>query len=99
MALQNPAIACAIENSAPGLQFAHPIGSLFGVEFRHLPVVDVLTAAHGIGEVDLPVIAAIHIAQCGGNSAFGHDRVGFAQQRFANQTDLATGGGCFNSST
>jgi len=58
-----------------------------GVKFGHPPVVDVLPAAHGVGEVNAPVVAFIDISHGGGHAALGHHGVGFAQQRFANDAN------------
>ena len=61
------------------------------MQLRHAPVVDVLAAAHGVGEVDLPVIALVHVGQRRGDAALGHDGVRLAQQRFADQADRNAG--------
>src|SRR4029077_4103875 len=53
MSLQNSAVFCAIKNGAPGFELAHSIGRFLRVQFSHAPLIDVLTAAHGIGEVHL----------------------------------------------
>ena len=71
--MNGPAIASAIP-------FADASGRFFGVEFGHPPVIDVLPAAHGIGEVNLPVVAVIHVRQRRGNASFGHDGVRFAKE-------------------
>jgi hypothetical protein len=62
--------------------------SFLCVQLGHAPVVDVLTAAHRVGEMHFPTVAVIHIAHRRRHATFGHDRVRLAQQRFANQTDL-----------
>jgi hypothetical protein len=55
------------------------------VELRHAPVVEHLAAAHGVAEVDLPVVLGPDVAHGGGYAALGHDGVGLAQQRLADQ--------------
>ncbi len=86
--LQDPAVLRAVEHRAPGFQFVHAVRRFLGVQFGHAPVVQILPAAHGIGEVDAPVIAVVHIGQRRGHAAFGHHRVRFAEQRLANDADL-----------
>src|SRR5215468_8564281 len=52
--LQNAAISRAVENRAPRFQFSHAGRRLLGMQFGHSPTVQVLTAAHGVGEVHAP---------------------------------------------
>ena len=82
ISLQNPAIFRAIENRAPRFELAHPRGRLPGMQFRHPPVVDVLPAAHRVGEMHLPVVAIVHIGERGGDAAFRHHGVGFPEKTF-----------------
>ena len=88
IALQNLPVLGAIEHRAPGFEFAHARRRFFRVQFRHAPVVQILAAAHGIGEVNPPAVAIVHVAHRRGHPAFGHHRVGFAQQRFRNHADF-----------
>ena len=87
ISLQNAAVFRAIEDRAPGLEFAHPSGRFLGVQLGHPPIVDVLPAAHRVGEMDLPVVAVVHVGERGGDPAFRHHGVRFAEQRFANHPD------------
>ena len=80
ISLQNPAILCAVENRPPGLEFAHPRRRLPRMQLRHPPIIDVLPAAHGVGEMDFPVIAIVHVGERRRDPAFGHHGVGFAEQ-------------------
>ena len=80
IALKNAAIFGAVKDRAPGFQFADASGRFFGVEFGHPPVIDVLPAAHGIGEVNLPVVAVVNVRQRRGNASFGHNGVRFAKE-------------------
>ena len=91
ISLQNPAVLCAIENCAPGFEFAHAIGRFLGVQFGHSPLIHVLAAAHRVGEMHFPIVAIIHIGERRRDSAFGHDGVRFAEQAFANQADRNAG--------
>ena len=96
ISLQNAPVFRAIEHRAPCFQFAHAIGRFLGVQFRHAPIVHVLPAAHGVGEMDFPIVAIVHIGERGGDPAFGHDGVRFAEQTFANHPDRNARGRSFN---
>ena len=87
IALRNLAFLGAIEDRAPRLEFVHARRGFLGVEFGHAPVVDVLAAAHGVGEMDFPAIAIIDIAHRRRHAALGHDGVRLAEQRFADEAD------------
>ena len=80
ISLQNAAVFRAIENRAPGLELAHPRGRFLGVQLRHPPIVDVLPAAHRVGEMDLPVVAVVHVGERGRDPAFRHHGMRFAEQ-------------------
>ena len=86
VALENPAIGGPVEERSPRLQLPNPIRGLPRVELGHAPVVQVLAAAHRVGEMHLPAVALIHVPQGGGHTALGHDRVRLAEQRLADQT-------------
>jgi len=96
IALKDAAIGRAVEDGAPGFQFAHAVGRLAGVQFRHSPVVDVLPAAQGVGEVDFPTVTFIHVGQRRRDAAFRHDGVGFAQKTFADHAHGDARGGGFD---
>ena len=91
VALQDAAVLRAIEHRAPRLELADAIGRFLRVQFGHPPVVDVLAAAHGVGEVHPPAVAIVHVGQRRGDAAFRHDRVRLAEQRLADQADLHAG--------
>ena len=61
------------------------------MEFGHMPVVEVLSSAHRVCEVNFPVVGGIDRAQRCGNAAFGHHRVGFSKKGLANETDSDSG--------
>ena len=92
IALQNAAIFRAIEQRTPGFEFAHTGGSFLGVELRHAPVVQILAAAHGVGKVNAPAVAIVHICHGRGYSTLGHHGMCFAQKRFRNDCDSRAGG-------
>ena len=94
--LEDAAVGRAVEDGAPGFELADPGRGFLRVELRHPPVVDVLPAAHGVGEVDLPVVALVHVRQRRGDPALGHDRVRLAEQRLAHEPDRHSDGGRFN---
>ena len=87
VALEDAAVLGAIEDRAPRLELADAVGRFLRVQLRHAPVVDVLAAAHRVGEVDLPVVAVVDVGQRRGDAAFGHHRVRLAEQRLADQAD------------
>ena len=88
VALADPAVLGAVEQRAVGLQLPHPVGRLLGVQLGHPPVVQELPAAHGVAEVDLPVVLRVGVAHRGGAAALGHHGVGLAEQRLADHGDL-----------
>ena len=93
VALEDPAVLGAIEERAPGLELPHPVRRFLRVQLGHAPVVDVLSAAHGVGEVDLPAVPVVHVGQRRGDAAFRHHRVGLAEERLADQPHLDAGTG------
>ena len=93
VALQDPAVSRPIEHRAPRLELADAVGRFLRVQLRHPPVVDVLSAAHRVGEVDLPAVAVVDVGERRRDAAFGHDGVGLAEQRLAQQPDPRAGRG------
>ena len=91
VALVDAAVGGAVEHRAPALQLADAVGRFPGVQLGHPPVVDVLAAAHGVGEVHLPVVAVVVVGHRRGHAALGHHRVGLAEQRLADQADRHAG--------
>jgi hypothetical protein len=87
VALENQALFGAVEQGAPALQLEHAVRRLLSVQLGHAPVVDHLAAAHGVAEVDLPVVLGPHVTHGGGDAALGHDRVSLAQERLADEAD------------
>ena len=85
--LQDAAVLGAIEDRAPGLELAHAIGRLLGVQLGHPPVVQVLAAAERVGEVHLPAVAIVDVGHRRRHPPLGHDRVGLAEQRLADEAD------------
>ena len=64
------------------------IRSFFRVQFGHAPVIEILAAAHGVGEMNAPVVAIVDVAHRRRHPTFRHHGVGFAEQRFRNHRDL-----------
>ena len=87
VALQDPPVVGAIEERAPPFELAHAFGSFLGVQLRHPPVVDVLPAAHRVGEVNLPAVAVVDVGERSGDAALRHHRVRLAEQRLADEAD------------
>ena len=88
IALQNAPVFGAIEHRAPRLEFADAVRRLLGVMLGHPPVVQVLAAAHGVGEVHAPAVAIVNVRHRRCHAALGHDRVRFAEQRLGDHGDL-----------
>ena len=91
IALGNFAFLGAVKHCAPGFEFVNARRSFLRMQLGHAPVVDVLAAAHRVGEMDLPTVAVIHVAHRRGHAALGHDGVRFAEKRFADQADFDAG--------
>ena len=96
VALQDAAVLGAVEERTPRLQLAHPIGRLPGVELGHARVIQILASAHGVGEVDAPVVAIVDVAHGGGDPALGHDGVRLPEQRLADQRHRNAGASRFD---
>ena len=92
VALQDAPVLGTVEQRAPRFELAHALRGFLGMQLRHARVVHVLAAAHGVGEMHLPVVALVHVGQGRGDAALGHHRVGLAEQRFADQADGQPGG-------
>src|SRR5437868_3520101 len=82
ISLQDPAVLGAIENGAPCFQFTHSSGRFARVQLGHAPIVHILTAAHGISEMDFPIVPIVYVGEGGGNAAFCHDGMRLAEKRF-----------------
>ena len=54
--LQNFAVFGAVEQRAPLFKLSYPVAGFLGVELGHAPVVKEFSAAHGVAEMDAPVI-------------------------------------------
>ena len=80
VALEDAPVGGAVEDGAPLLELEHPFGSFLRMNLRHRPVVEELASPHGVAEVHLPVVLGIDVAESRGYPAFGHDRMGLAEQ-------------------
>ena len=98
VALADQAVGGAVEQGAPLLQLPHPLGRLLGVQLGHAPVVEQLAAAHGVAEVDLPVVFGLQVAHGRGDAALGHHGVRLAEQALADDggpgAGVVGGDGC-----
>jgi hypothetical protein len=61
------------------------------VQLGHPEVVQELPAAHGVAEVDHPVVAGVDVAHRGGRPTLGHHRVRLAEQRLGDDRDALSG--------
>ena len=73
------------------LELADPVRRLLGVELGHPRVVEHLAADHRVAEVGLPAVAVVDVAERRGDAALGHDRVGLAEERLADEADVRAG--------
>src|SRR5262249_57598717 len=87
ISLEDAPVFCAIKNGAPGFELAHSIGRFLRVQFCHSPLIDVLTAAHGIGEVHLPIVAFIDVGQRRCDSALSPHRLPLTHNTFAHDSN------------
>src|SRR5687767_3374173 len=67
--LEDPTILRSIKQRSPGFQLPDASWCFFGVQLGHAPIVHVLSSAHGVAEVHLPVVAIVDIAQRCGDAA------------------------------
>ena len=88
VALADAPVLGAVEQRAIGLQLPHPVGRLLGVQLSHPPVVQELPAAHGVAEMDLPVVLLVGVTHRRGAATLGHHGVGLAEQRLTDHRDL-----------
>ena len=84
--LEDSAFFGPIEYRSPGLQLADTGGRLLGMNLRHARVIHVLAAAHGVGKMDLPVVALIHVRERRRDPPFGHNRMSFTEQTLRNDS-------------
>ncbi len=90
-ALQDAAVAGAVEDGAPLLQLAHAVRCLPRVQLGHARVVEQAAADHGVAKVSRPAVAIVDVRERRGHAAFGHHRVGLAQQRLADHAHRQAG--------
>ncbi len=83
--LQDPAVRRAVEQCAPLLELEDAIGGFEGVDLSHPPVVEHLAAAHGVAEVNFPVVLRPHAGESRGDATFSHHRVCLAEEGLAHQ--------------
>ena len=90
-ALHDAAVVGAVEEPAPPLQLVDAVDDLVRVDLHHPPVVEQLAAEHGVGEVHLPAVVGVDVAEAGRDAALGHDRVRLAEQRLGHHDGAAAG--------
>src|SRR5665647_376501 len=83
VALTDPSVFGSVEQRAVGLELPDAVRSLLGVQLGHARVVEELAAAHGVAEVDLPVVLGVDVSHGRGDAALGHHRVRLAEQGLA----------------
>ena len=87
IALQNLAVRRSVEERAPRLELARTLRRLFRVVLRHTPTVQVLTATHRVGEVNIPAVTLVDIRHRRRHATLGHDGVCLTEKRLTDQTD------------
>jgi hypothetical protein len=92
-ALHDLPIAGPVEDRAPELELTDPFRGLLGVQLRHAPVVEHLSADHRVAEVRLPRIGGSDVGQRGGDASLGHHRVRLSEERLADQPHRGPPGG------
>src|SRR5665811_2113411 len=73
VALTDPSVFRAVEQRAVGLELPDAVRGLLGVKLRHARVVEELATAHGVAEVDLPVVLGVDVSHGRGDTALRHD--------------------------
>ena len=68
----------SVKYGSPSFEFAHAIGGLLGMNLCHPPVVDVVTAAHGVSKVRPPAVPfsvspQLRFSKADRSSAINHD--------------------------
>ena len=96
VALQDLAFLGAVKDGAPGFEFQYARGRFLGMVFNHDWVVQVLATAHGVCEVNFPVVAVINVAHGCGHAALGHHGVGLTKEGLANHANLDARSRCLD---
>src|SRR6266850_6685375 len=86
--LQNISVAGSIEHRSPLLQLPNPIWGLLRMNVGHPPVIQKLSAAHGVAKMRAPIVRFVHIGNRCGYAALSHDSVRLAEERFTDDTNL-----------
>jgi hypothetical protein len=60
------------------------------VQLNHAGVVEELPASQAVAEVNLPAVLGVDVAHGSRDATLGHDRVGLAEQRLAQDRDAQT---------
>jgi hypothetical protein len=69
VALIDQSVGGAIEHCAPLFELTHALRGLFRMELCHAPLVQELSATHRVAEMDLPVVAPVHVTERRGHAA------------------------------
>jgi hypothetical protein len=81
--LQDLSIRRAVEQRAPRFELTNAFRRFACMQLSHAPVVQILAAAHRVGEVHAPAVTIVHIGERRGHAAFGHYGMCFPEQRLA----------------
>ena len=77
--LENESLLGPVEQSTPFLEFKNSFRSFLGVDLGHAPVVEQFSPAHGVAEVNFPIVLGINVSQSRRDATLRHHRVGFAE--------------------
>src|SRR5215211_4932107 len=86
-ALGDLAFRRPVEERAPLLELVDSVWGLFGEGLDHPPVVEELSAPHGVDKVLAPGVVGVDVPDRGRDAALGHDGVSLAQQALRDDAD------------
>src|SRR5215216_6097433 len=86
-ALAYLALGRPVEERPPLLELVDPVWGLLGEGLDHPPVVEELSAPHGVDKVLAPGVVGVDVPDRGRDAALGHDGVSLAQQALGDDAD------------
>ena len=98
ISLQNAPVFRAIEHRAPGFELAHAIGRFFCVQLRHPPLLTYCPPRMVSAKCTFQLSRSSTLRERGGDPAFRHHGVRFAQQAICKPSRPHAGRGSFDRS-
>ena len=80
--LGNLSFTGAIKEGAPHFKLPDAIWRFLGVQLCHPVMIEELTAAHCVAEVNHPVVIVVDVTHRGSSAAFSHHGVSLAKEGF-----------------